>query len=103
MTDELTRRQKAGAWATARRARDAREVSRGHVEAALAEARAPAKPLVVEPLPERLARLVPGARLENDPCSSTPWVVWRGLSILAAAHSPREAVDKAVMLFGRSR
>jgi hypothetical protein len=99
MTDELTRRQKAGAWAIARRAREAREVSRGHVAAAVAE-RAEGKPLVVEPLPERLARLVPGARLENDPGHSTPWVVWRGLSILAAAHSAREAVDKAVMLYG---
>ena len=75
-------------------------VERGHVAAAMAERAAPAKPLVVEPLPEKLKRLVPGARLEHDPLNPTPWVVWRGLSVLACAHSAREAVDKAVTLYG---
>lgn len=75
-------------------------VPRGHLDEAMRERTAPTKPLVVESLPDRLRRLVPGARLENDPSSSTPWAVWRGLSILAAGHSAREAVDRAVMLYG---
>lgn len=102
MTDELTRRQKAGAWATARRARQAREVSRGHVEAALAEARAPAKPLVVETLEAKLARLVPGATLHDSRREGAEdrWYAMRGRGLLATGASAREAVDRAVFLWG---
>lgn len=74
-------------------------VERGHLEAARAEVQG-GEPLVVEPLPEKLKRLVPGARLENDPRSQWPWAVWRGLSVLAVAMTPREAVERAIALKG---
>lgn len=96
----VTARRVMTANGLVRQLRPAEAPPTGLVAAALAEARAPSKPLVVESLEQKLARLVPGARLENDPRSSTPWAVWRGLSILAAGHSAREAVDRAVMLYG---
>lgn len=101
MTDELTRRQKAGAWATARRARQAREVSRGHVAAALAE-RTTGKPLVVETLEQRLARLLPGAGLHEVKAYAAEdrWEVRVERQVLATGASAREAVDRAVFLWG---
>jgi hypothetical protein len=84
---------------------EGREVSRGHVAAALAEREA-GQPLVTESLTQRLERLVPGAYVRNDgPAFGDVWVVWRksgrGVSKLATGHTEREAVEKAIALWGR--
>ena len=68
------------------------------VEQAKAE-RDSGRPLVVETLEEKLARTLPGARLVRNP-SDDGAVVWRGLQILAAGSTVREAVDRAIALWG---
>jgi hypothetical protein len=79
---------------------DTREVSRGHVAAALAEREA-GRPLVVESLTQRLERLVPGAEVDWV-ASRNEWSVWRD-RVLATGHTEREAVEKAIALFGGRR
>lgn len=78
----------------------------GAVEAAILERARPGA-LVVESLEQRLERLLPGTICQSSPsprCSPLErWRVYRGPSILARGPTPREAVDKAVMLFGSAR
>jgi hypothetical protein len=78
---------------------ETREVSRGHVAAALAEREA-GKPLVVESLTQRLERLVPGAEVDRA-ASRDEWSVWRDGRCIGEGHTEREAVEKAVALWGR--
>ncbi len=85
----------------ARRAEDMAAVPQGAVERAKAEVRS-GKPLVVESLEQRLERLVPGARIEVAPhCGVDSCQVWRGESVLATGASKREAIDRAVFLWGQ--
>lgn len=77
----------------------------GAVAAAIAE-RSTGKPLVVETLEERLQKAIPGAYVVGGrPCDSTnePWAVWTKHARLSTAASKREAVDKAIALFGGQR
>ena len=78
---------------------ETREVSRGHVAAALAEREA-GKPLVVESLTQRLERLVPGAEVDRA-ASRDEWSVWRDGRCIGEGHTEREAVETAVALWGR--
>jgi len=75
-------------------------VERGFLEAAKAEG-VKGPPLVVDSLTERLAKAIPGARIDFRETLNLPWTVWRGLALLAAAHSEREAVERAIALFGK--
>lgn len=68
------------------------------VEQAKAE-RDSGRPLVVETLHAKLKKALPGARLVRNP-SDDGAVVWRGLQILAAGHTAREAIDRAIALWG---
>lgn len=82
---------------------ETRQVSRGHVAAALAE-RSAGRPLVVESLTQRLERLLPGARLEDGGshmAGEDRHQVWRGERVLATGSTAHEAVDRAVFLWGR--
>jgi len=84
---------------------ETRQVSPGHVAAALAEREA-GRPLVVESLTQRLERAVPGAYVRNDgPAFGGLWIVWRkvgrGVSKLGEGYTEREAVEKAIALWGR--
>ncbi len=79
-----------------------RNVSRGHVDAAIAE-HGTGKPLVTESLTQRLERLVPGASAGRNLAGSGLWVVARAGAVLATGHTLREAVDKAVSLYGVHR
>jgi hypothetical protein len=76
-----------------------RNVPRGHVEAALAE-RDAGQPLVTESLAQRLERLVPGAEVDWV-ASRNEWSVWRDGRCIGEGHSEREAVEKAIALWGR--
>ena len=72
----------------------------GVVAVAIAE-RSSGKPLVVETLEARLAAAIPTARYEYaEHCDADAHQVWRGSSVLATAASKREAVDKAIALWG---
>lgn len=72
----------------------------GVVAQAIAE-RSSGKPLVVETLEARLAAAIPTARYEYaEHCDADAHQVWRGSSVLATAASKREAVDKAIALWG---
>ncbi len=64
-----------------------------------AKAERSGRPLVVETLEQRLQRELPGARLVRNP-SDDGAIVWRGLQILAAGHTAREAIDRAIALWG---
>ncbi len=74
----------------------------GLVAAARAE-RDSGKPLVVESLEAKLEKAIPGARVVGGrPCDdpSKPWAVWDSRRRLSVAHSKRDAVDKAIALWG---
>ena len=74
----------------------------GVVAQAIAE-RSSGKPLVVESFEEKLRSAIPGATLCRLNQSDSWWCVARGARILAVAASKREAVDKAIALFGGQR
>ena len=74
----------------------------GVVAAAIAE-RSSGKPLVVESFEEKLRSAIPGATLCRLNQSDSWWCVARDARILAVAASKREAVDKAIALFGGQR
>lgn len=59
-------------------------------------------PLVVETLQQRLERLVPGARMDRSTVHAheEQWRVQRGQQLLAVGASQREAIDRAVFLWG---
>jgi hypothetical protein len=78
---------------------ETRQVSRGHVATALAEREA-GRPLVVESLTQRLERAIPGAEVDWV-ASRNEWSVWRDGRRIAEGHSEREAVEKAIALWGR--
>ncbi len=69
------------------------------VEQAKAE-RSSGRPLVVETLEERLKKAIPGARLCEVPSKPASWRVYRESSFLADGHSQREAIDRAIALWG---
>ena len=71
----------------------------GVVAAARAE-RDSGRPLVVETLDAKLEAAIPGARLCEVPSKPAPWRVYRGSSFLADGHTVREAIDKAISLWG---
>jgi len=72
----------------------------GVVAAARAE-RASGKPLVVESLEQRLARELPGSHLYKlKGFSESWWCVSKDARVLSQAASKREAIDKAVSLWG---
>ena len=72
----------------------------GVVAAAIAE-RSTGRPLVVESLEQRLEKAIPGAHFSRSPRGEPmPWAVERGVTRLACGHTAREAVDKAIALWG---
>lgn len=85
----------------------------GALEAAREEFQRERPPLRVPSLAERLEQALPGARLyETNPTqpSSERWVVelencatWRGRGPTVYGHTRREAVDRAIALFGGAR
>lgn len=74
-------------------------VPRGVVERAKAELTT-GKPLVVETLEQRLEKAIPGATLRWQ---LKTWAVWGRGARLSTAESKREAIDKAIALFGGQR
>jgi len=75
----------------------------GVVAAAIAE-RSTGRPLVVETLEQRLEKAIPGAYFSRSPRGEPmPWAVEHGAKKLACGHTAREAVDKAIALFGGRR
>jgi len=73
----------------------------GVVAAAIAE-RSMGKPLVVESLDAKLQRLLPGTALTGSKTVQGPdrFAVKRGRKTLATGASEREAIDRAVSLWG---
>jgi hypothetical protein len=80
---------------------ETRQVSRGHVAAALAE-RDAGKPLVVESLTQRLERAIPGAEVDWV-ASRNEWSVRRDGRCIGEGYTEREAVEKAIALYGGRR
>lgn len=72
----------------------------GVVAAAIAE-RSTGKPLVVETLEQKLERLVPGALLQRFTWPRLTWAVVRpGVVARTEGNTPREAVARAIALWG---
>lgn len=88
-----------------RRLREAtrhRDAPTPNLDEARAEFGAARPPLVVETLEQRLERLVPGARMDRSTVHAheEQWRVQRGQQLLAVGASQREAIDRAVFLWG---
>ena len=80
----------------------------GHIAAALKEAEESAKPLVVESLEAKLKKAIPGAIVHDSQEMGVEnrWEVFgpkdsASMRLLATGASKREAIDRAIFLWGR--